>query len=392
MCLLIHYASSDNLERKAETMEEQLQSISSPKQDRMISLIAWLIIASLLFYLTVVTFEGFLRLTPEIQITQKVEATEDDIVTEFNEAPSAMIDTEELPADFSQDGINELANTDDINSEQIVDIPVVEDPVEEDIIANTVDFNSDLTEQDSEILENEVDSQVVKSTIDENVLVGSVNEELSELTPNLYQLRLSKSFVTRTEAFTYLKQIDYGELDISLELVQRGDTIHVFIGDLMPKSDVDRLEQYLAVRNNGLLMSVLGNQEREDLLKASRLVTPPKVVLPVSQSENTLPVAPVARVAQSVVAADQNFWGEVGLKPFTIQVGSFLKMTNARNLSNQLRAKSFSSDVETFSFRGVEQFRVLVGNFVTRSEATKFATQLSENEKLPVYVRLAVNR
>ena len=41
-------------------MEEQLQSISSPKQDRMISLIAWLIIASLLFYLTVVTFEGFL--------------------------------------------------------------------------------------------------------------------------------------------------------------------------------------------------------------------------------------------------------------------------------------------------------------------------------------------
>ena len=65
---------------------------------------------------------------------------------------------------------------------------------------------------------------------------------------------------------------------------------------------------------------------------------------------------------------------------------------NARNLSNQLRAKSFSSDVETFSYGGVEQFRVLVGNFVTRSEATKFATQLSENEKLPVYVRLAVNR
>ena len=139
-------------------------------------------------------------------------------------------------------------------------------------------------------------------------------------------------------------------------------------------------------------MSVLGNQEREDLLKASRLVTPPKVVRAVSQSENTLPVAPVAEVAQSVVAADQNFWGEVGLKPFTIQVGSFLKMSNARNLSNQLRAKSFSSDVETFSYRGVEQFRVLVGNFVTRSEATKFATQLSENEKLPVYVRLAVNR
>ena len=28
----------------------------------------------------------------------------------------------------------------------------------------------------------------------------------------------------------------------------------------MPKSDVDRLEQYLGVRNNGLSMSILGNQ------------------------------------------------------------------------------------------------------------------------------------
>ena len=65
-------------------MEEQLQSISSPKQDRMISLIAWLIIASLLFYLTVVTFEGFLRLTPEIQITQKVETSEENVPTEFS--------------------------------------------------------------------------------------------------------------------------------------------------------------------------------------------------------------------------------------------------------------------------------------------------------------------
>ncbi len=100
----------------------------------------------------------------------------------------------------------------------------------------------------------------------------------------------------------------------------------------------------------------------------------------------------MAPPASRVISSDQNFWNEVGLKPFTIQVGSFLKMVNARNLSNQLRSKSFSSDVETFSSGGVEQFRVLVGNFVTRSEATKFATQLSENEKLPVYVRLAVGR
>ena len=89
-------------------MEEQLQSISSPKQDRMISLIAWLIIASLLFYLTVVTFEGFLRLTPEIQITQKVETSEENVPTELDEAPTAMIDTAELPADFANNETSQL--------------------------------------------------------------------------------------------------------------------------------------------------------------------------------------------------------------------------------------------------------------------------------------------
>ena len=368
-------------------MEEQLQSISSPKQDRMISLIAWLIIASLLFYLTVVTFEGFLRLTPEIQITQKVETSDEDASLGFEETTPEMINTEDLPIDFASNESNQQVNSDDIGVEQIIEIPVEDDTVEQSLIANDVELNDIPVEQDSNVLTPDVNAQTTKSSIDENILVGSVKEELSELTPNLHQLRLGRSFVTRTEAFTYLKQIDYGELDISLELVQRGDTIHVFIGDLMPKSDVDRLEQYLGVRNNGLSMNILGNQEREDLLKASRLEAP-KVVLPTTQSQafNAVPA-----VSQAVFS-DQNFWGEVNLKPYTIQVGSFLKMVNARNLSNQLRAKTFSSDVETFSSGGVEQFRVLVGNFVTRSEATKFATQLSENEKLPVYVRLAVNR
>ncbi len=369
-------------------MEEQLQSISSPKQDRMISLIAWLIIASLLFYLTVVTFEGFLRLTPEIQITQKVETIEESATIEFEENLPEMINTAELPADFATNQKSQLEDSEDNRAEQIIDIPVVDDSVEQNIVAEEVDFNPVPIEVESNSLQTEVDSKPLKSAIDENILVGSVNEELSELTANLHQLRLGKSFVTRTEAFTYLKQIDYGELDISLELVQRGDTIHVFIGDLMPKSDVDRLEQYIGVRNNGLLMSVLGSQEREDLLKASRPAAS-NVAMPVSQAENTFSAAPTA---PRIVSSDQKFWDEVGLKPFTIQVGSFLKMVNARNLSNELRAKSFSSDVERFSFGGVEQFRVLVGNFVTRSEATKFATQLSENEKLPVYVRLAVNR
>ena len=88
----------------------------------------------------------------------------------------------------------------------------------------------------------------------------------------------------------------------------------------MPKSDVDRLEQYLGVRNNGLLMSVLGNQEREDLLKASRLEVP-QVVVSESQSQNEFNVAPPA---SRVISLIKIFWNEVGLKPFTIfRLGPF---------------------------------------------------------------------
>ena len=121
---MVNYASLDNLEGKAEKMEEQLQSISSPKQDRMISLIAWLIIASLLFYLTVVTFEGFLRLTPEIQITQKVETSDEDASTGFEENTPEMINTEDLPADFASNEINQQVNSNDIVVEEIIEIPV----------------------------------------------------------------------------------------------------------------------------------------------------------------------------------------------------------------------------------------------------------------------------
>ena len=94
--------------------------------------------------------------------------------------------------------------------------------MEQSLIANDVELNDIPVEQEPSVLTPDVNVQATKSSIDENILVGSVKEELSELTPNMHQLRLGRSFVTRTEAFTYLKQIDYGELDISLELVKEG--------------------------------------------------------------------------------------------------------------------------------------------------------------------------
>lgn len=364
-----------------------MESISSPKQDRMISLIAWLIVMSLLFYLTVLTFEAFLRLTPEIQITQQVEPVNVETQNTDYNSQSTMVDPTDLSTDFVSNSDSEVVDPAEILVEPVTEVASIQDPAVE-VSTPSVPIKSPEIEQVPVAQVQASRSVKTVDSIDENILMGSVNRELSELSPTLNQLRLGKSFLNRSEAFSYLKQIDYGELDISLELVQRANTVHVFVGNLMSKADVDRLQQYLSVRNNGLSMNILGSQEREDLMRTSNEgLSRPQV----SNEQDFFSRANSAPQV-AVLNSDFNFWDEAKLKPYTIQVGSFLKMGNARSLSDQLRSKSFSSDVETFFAGGVEQFRVLVGNFASRSEATKFATQLSEKEALPVYVRTASDR
>jgi len=375
-------------------MDEQLQSISSPKQDRMISLIAWLIVMCLLFYLTVLTFEAFLRITPEIQVTQQVDQTGVESQNQSAEPQVAMVDAVDLPAEFTADEVAVELTSEDVITDQIETV----DPVENvERAERSMDFVDELavpvSEPEPEPTLNDVTVRDVKpetKSIDEKALMGSVTRELAVLTPNLSQLRLGKTFDSRSEAFNYLKQIDYGELDVSLELVQRAGVVNVFVGGIMPKSDVDRLQQYMAVRNNGLVMNTLGSQEREDLLKASAATNASFQAR--SSVDTFVPDNNMVGQTSIPTRGSDNFWNEAKLKPFTIQIGSFLRMSNARSLSDQLRGKSFASDVETYSLGGVEQFRVLVGNFLTRAEASKFATQLSEKEALPVYVRSASMR
>lgn len=370
-------------------MDEQLQSISSPKQDRMISLIAWLIVMCLLFYLTVLTFEAFLRITPEIQVTQQVEQIGVEGQNESVEPQIAMVDSDDFPTEFTADEVAVELTSEDVITDQIETVDPVENVERADRSTDIVGESAVPVSQPGPTLSDMTVRNVKPETksIDEKALMGSVTRELAVLTPNLSQLRLGKTFNSRSEAFNYLKQIDYGELDVSLELVQRADVVHVFVGGVMPKSDVDRLQQYMAVRNNGLVMSTLGSQEREDLLKASAATN---TSLRASSSVDTFVPDDNINLQTSIPARSSgNFWNEAKLKPFTIQVGSFLRMSNARSLSDQLRGKSFTSDVETYSLGGVDQFRVLVGNFLTRAEASKFATQLSEKEALPVYVRSA---
>ena len=51
--------------------------------------------------------------------------------------------------------------------------------------------------------------------------------------------------------------------------------------------------------------------------------------------------------------------------------------------------KGQSSKVEEKFQGGTYHYRVLVGNFSTRKEATNQATKLSETDDVPVYVRTA---
>jgi len=63
---------------------------------------------------------------------------------------------------------------------------------------------------------------------------------------------------------------------------------------------------------------------------------------------------------------------------------------NARQLSNDLQQKGYSSAVESKLQRGVAHYRVLLGNYENRRVASKEAAQISEKENLPVYVREAI--
>ena len=114
------------------------------------------------FALTVVTFEGFLRLTPEIQITQKVETSDEDASTGFEENTPEMINTEDLPADFASNEINQQVNSNDIVVEEIIEIPVEDDTVEQSLIANDVELNDIPVEQESNVLTPDVNAQATK--------------------------------------------------------------------------------------------------------------------------------------------------------------------------------------------------------------------------------------
>jgi len=375
-------------------MEEPLEAFETPKQDKMISLIAWLIVASLLFYLSVVTFEGFLRLSPDIRVVENMDMENPDTANPGDVDPGFVLEqettTSETQVEPDYDMISESSETDipslaGIEVERGVEQAgegleeILDDP-QEIALSQNEQYTKEVEPVVDQTTQNVSSESLVVSEVEVPDIASVVQEATAELGP-VYQLAMERVFESRAEAFDALKKMSFGDLDLEFELVQRSSGFHVLLGGELSRSELDQLKQYLSIRNNNLALQTLDVQGVENLL-SSRVV---KAGPSARQSLNREKSAP-----RVTVPLGADFYTRAGALPFTIQVGSFLQEVNARQLSNDLQQKGYSSAVESKLQRGVAHYRVLLGNYENRRVASKEAAQISEKENLPVYVREAI--
>jgi|GEM_PF-1035327 len=375
-------------------MEEPLEAFETPKQDKMISLIAWLIVASLLFYLSVVTFEGFLRLSPDIRVVENMDMENPDTANPGDVDPGFVLEqettTSETQVEPDYDMISESSETDipslaGIEVERGVEQAgegleeILDDP-QEIALSQNEQYTKEVEPVVDQTTQNVSSESLVVSEVEVPDIASVVQEATAELGP-VYQLAMERVFESRAEAFDALKKMSFGDLDLEFELVQRSSGFHVLLGGELSRSELDQLKQYLSIRNNNLALQTLDVQGVENLL-SSRVV---KAGPSARQSLNREKSA-----ARVTVPLGADFYTRAGALPFTIQVGSFLQEVNARQLSNDLQQKGYSSAVESKLQRGVAHYRVLLGNYENRRVASKEAAQISEKENLPVYVREAI--
>jgi len=363
-------------EEGQENMEGPLDTFENPKQDKMISLIAWLIIASLLFYLAVFTFESFLRKSPWFAVTQELASTEviEEVLPSIEPAEAQVIEPVE------RESVADIA--------RLPEQEILEDRLTAPMEGSFENIDSEvMVSQDQANLRepSDISNQAEEAAVTEQVdtpVVEAISppafEEPVVSIEALSQLRLNAVFPNRKEAFQYLKAIDFGEMDLELELIRINQSFHVLVGGALPQSEMDRMQKYLTVRNHGLGLTRLSESDREELYSEVKVV-------PVESPEAVKKPSNSSQVKPRRNAGD--FALQAGTKPFTIQVGSFLRRENAAQVRDKMLVKGFTSMVEEKFQGGTYHYRVLVGNFFSRTDATEEATRLSEVEDVPVYVR-----
>ncbi|PCJ21133.1 MAG: hypothetical protein COB02_00675 [Candidatus Cloacimonadota bacterium] len=330
-------------------MEEPLETLDTipETQDKLISLIAWLIIACLLFYLALFTFESFFK------------------ANQFNKVDEPFdVSSSEMTFDSSQEVvITEPFFTSETDNEDSFLINI-----EEDSLVNQVSPISQDTNTMVEIINETAISEKV-SSIFENSLDLIEKERVSEviaISSDVFQLRLSETFSSREDAFAKMKEMDLGDLDLKFDLILLDNVYRVHFGTPIDQVDLSKLESYLSLRNTKVKFSILTNGDISDIEN--------KIQLEKSKDVASLPSV-------------ENFRARAAMIQFTIQIGSFLNESNAKQLRDKMFKKGFNSDVEAQQKGAKVLYKVLVGNYATRREALEAATELSESDRLPVYVR-----
>lgn len=355
-------------------MEEPLDTYEAPKQDKMISLIAWLIIASLLFYVIVFTFESFLKKSPSMAVNS--ELTEETMLEtsdpDENESVAVTQSEEVLRNPFAE--------------EVVENRPEMVSPVEESVRVSPdeEEFFGEFAATTQTELEEEATQTVIAAPVVAEPVVTSVPTPLRPQpvvaarpaetprpvasTPQS-MLRMSKSFTNMREALQFMKQSGRDLPGLQFEMASSGGNYQV----LMPDNALTRQFMRKVLQSEELDFEGLSSQELANLKQDSRRALGRQV------TESS--ISPQEAVGQFRTAAKN--------RPYTIQIGSFLQRENAVQLRDKMIQTGYLGDIEEFWFRSKAQYRVLVGNYASRQEASKTAGELSERFEVPVYVREA---
>ena len=102
---------------------------------------------------------------------------------------------------------------------------------------------------------------------------------------------------------------------------------------------------------------------------------------PKESEENILEIPTQKQIAERIIQPESRLPGLTGnsnkqLKTWVVQVGSFAKKTNARELRNKLRKAGFAAFVETVDEAKGKLFRVRVGPELSRESAEKIQTKI----------------
>ncbi len=362
-------------------MEEPIDSFQSPKQDKMISLIAWLIIASLLFYVIVFTFESFLRKSPSVVVSQAM----DDSYPEVVDTPF-VIEAKPVPKETP------------ISPEVKIVNPVIKDAVTVVTSPNSTtdgvdDFFKELASE-SKVKDQFVNPVHSATSASQNVVSQTqtvsalpVRSPVAVNTPTVAPtlrnvevpqilikwIQIDQKFSSMRAAFSVLKELRYGNLDPEFEFLPSEGGYLVMFGMPASDSEVQAAKDRLEGLNSGLRLKVLSPQEVSNMQLQSRRML--GRATPIAPIEPEVAVLDYRRISRQ--------------RPFTIQVGSFLSRQNAVALRDGLISKGFLVDVEEIRIGSQAQFRVLLGNYGSKAEASISATEISEKHELPVYVREA---